>query len=62
VELPGDDEAEISAELDAGGDGMFAEVIAGGGEGMFTEVVVRPITIEVPKVEVSQDQRVMYDI
>ena len=62
MELPGDDEAEISAELDAGGDGMFGKVVASGGERIFAEVVVRPTIIEVPKVEVSQDQSVMYDI
>jgi hypothetical protein len=62
MELPGDDDSEILAELDAAGDGILAEVVAGGGEGMFAKVVVRPTTIEVPKVEVSQDQSVMYDI
>jgi hypothetical protein len=62
MELPGDDDCEIFAELDAAGDGILAEVVAGGGDGMFAEVLVSPAIIEVPKVEVSQDQSVMYDI
>jgi hypothetical protein len=62
VELPGDDDSEIFAELDAAGDGISTEVVAGGGEGILAEVLVRPAIIEVPKVEVSQDQSVMYDI